>query len=48
MRDQIVFDLAFKYQVPILMVLSGGYLKENASVIAASVNNIYKKFGLPC
>jgi histone deacetylase 11 len=48
MRDQIVFDLAFKYQVPILMVLSGGYLKKNASVIAASVNNIYKKFGLPC
>jgi len=47
LRDQMVFDMAFQAKIPILMLLSGGYLRENAPCIAASINNIYKKFGLP-
>lgn len=46
-RDQLVFELAFKYKIPILMVQSGGYLQENAPCIAASIHNLFKKFGLP-
>lgn len=44
-RDQFVFKQAQLKQIPILMVLSGGYTKQSADVIATSiinVTNLYK------
>lgn len=41
-RDEIVFTFAQKYQVPIVMVLSGGYTQESAAVIGKSILNILK------
>jgi len=32
--------------VPVLMVLSGGYQKSNAEVIARSITNLREKFNL--
>lgn len=37
-------DLALKNNVPVAMLLSGGYQKSNAGVIAESINNLYNKF----
>lgn len=45
-RDEIVFDAAFSRKLPIVMVLSGGYQKSNAFVIALSIANLKKKFKL--
>jgi len=45
-RDEFVFSLAFENKIPILMVLSGGYQKSNAQVIADSIANLGKKFKL--
>ncbi len=45
-RDEIVFQLAYEKSIPILMVLSGGYQKINALVIADSIENLIKKFNL--
>jgi len=39
-RDTIVFSLAQKYNIPILMVLSGGYSKQSGLIIGKSVVNI--------
>jgi histone deacetylase 11 len=41
MRDQMVFESAFKHNVPIVMLLSGGYQKSNAEVIANSIENLW-------
>jgi len=43
-RDEFVFDNAFKRNIPIVMVLSGGYQQNNARVIADSIINLDKKF----
>ncbi|KAF6216836.1 hypothetical protein GE061_001186 [Apolygus lucorum] len=40
-RDQIVFMKARERSVPIVMLTSGGYLKESAQVIADSIVNLY-------
>jgi histone deacetylase 11 len=41
-RDEMVFSKALSEKVPIVMLLSGGYQKENAAVIAKSIHNILK------
>jgi len=43
-RDHIVFEEATKRSIPIVMVLSGGYTKESASIIGASLENIINNF----
>ena len=40
LRDETVFEECFKAKVPIVMVLSGGYQKTNAPVIADSIQNL--------
>jgi len=45
-RDEYVFRLATENKIPVLMVLSGGYQKSNAQVIADSIENLGKKFHL--
>lgn len=39
-RDLFVFSLAKKENIPLCMVLSGGYSKESAGIIADSIKNI--------
>lgn len=39
-RDEIIFELGLKYNVPVTMVLSGGYQMNNARIIANSITNI--------
>jgi histone deacetylase 11 len=41
-RDELVFQLAKEHNIPILMVLSGGYTKMSASIIGQSIENIIK------
>jgi acetoin utilization deacetylase AcuC-like enzyme len=44
-RDELMFEYALKtYNVPIVMVLSGGYQMSNAPVIADSIENILNMF----
>lgn len=43
-RDEIVFRNCLQNNIPIMMVLSGGYQRDNAEVIAKSVKNLYEKF----
>ena len=46
-RDEVVFRHCYeRNKVPVVMVLSGGYLKENAPVIANSIRNLQQVFGL--
>lgn len=42
-RDELVARFGQKNQIPVLMVLSGGYQKSNAKVIAESLANILGK-----
>ena len=39
-RDEIVFRLAFERNIPIVMVLSGGYTKNSTALIGESIVNI--------
>jgi histone deacetylase 11 len=39
-RDEIVFSNAKDRGIPILMLLSGGYTKASASIIADSIENL--------
>ena len=41
-RDSFVFNIALKSQIPILMVLSGGYSKQSADIISDSIEKIVK------
>ncbi|MBX2834588.1 MAG: histone deacetylase [Micavibrio sp.] len=45
-RDELVFKYAFDHKIPIVMLLSGGYQKSNASIIAKSITNLNEKYGL--
>jgi histone deacetylase 11 len=45
-RDEMVFEMCIKNNVPIVMVLSGGYSKENARVITNSIENMMTKLDL--
>jgi len=42
-RDELVFQNCIENQVPICMLLSGGYQKQNADVISASILSMYSK-----
>ena len=42
-RDETVFRWARSRNSPITMVLSGGYQRSNAEVIANSLNNLHQK-----
>ncbi|XP_067616723.1 histone deacetylase 11 isoform X2 [Eurosta solidaginis] len=42
-RDQIVFATCREQRIPIVMLLSGGYLKSSAKVIAESIVNLKAK-----
>lgn len=39
-RDEIVFSTAKERGIPVLMLLSGGYTKSSASIIADSIENL--------
>jgi len=46
-RDEMVFELCLEtFNVPVVMLLSGGYQKSNAPNIAESIENIVAKFSL--
>lgn len=45
-RDEMVFQAAADAGVPICMVLSGGYARNNYRVVAASLANLLRKFRL--
>jgi histone deacetylase 11 len=45
-RDEIVFQAALESKVPVAMVLSGGYARNNAAVVSASLLNLIRRFGL--
>ena len=45
-RDEIVFKYGRKRNIPMLMLLSGGYQKNNAEVIAKSIFNLDNKFNI--
>lgn len=42
-RDEFVWKLARARRIPILMLLSGGYHKDSAGIIARSILNLWKK-----
>lgn len=46
-RDQFVVGQAYFMAIPILMVLSGGYTKESADIIADSIKNIVSNVVCP-
>ncbi|KAI2803118.1 Histone deacetylase 11 [Blomia tropicalis] len=41
-RDEMVFMFAQHYNIPILMLLSGGYQRSNAQIIADSILNLFE------
>ena len=45
-RDQQVWQYAADRGVPICMLLSGGYARQSAAVIAQSLANLFRMFGL--
>eukprot|EP00698_Gefionella_okellyi_P006878 TRINITY_DN1660_c0_g1_i1.p1 TRINITY_DN1660_c0_g1~~TRINITY_DN1660_c0_g1_i1.p1 ORF type:complete len:288 (+),score=44.67 TRINITY_DN1660_c0_g1_i1:236-1099(+) len=45
-RDEIVFREAMARNIPIVMLLSGGYQRSNAEVIAKSIDNLRTSLGL--
>lgn len=45
-RDQMVFGRCLERKIPVVYLLSGGYQKNNAAIIADSVHELHKKFGL--
>eukprot|EP01088_Endostelium_zonatum_P013876 TRINITY_DN287_c0_g3_i1.p1 TRINITY_DN287_c0_g3~~TRINITY_DN287_c0_g3_i1.p1 ORF type:complete len:297 (+),score=74.62 TRINITY_DN287_c0_g3_i1:418-1308(+) len=45
-RDELVWNAAISRNNPIVMVLSGGYQKTNAKIIADSIENLVGKFTL--
>lgn len=42
-RDEFVFATCRSRRIPIVMLLSGGYLKASAKVIADSILNLKQK-----
>jgi histone deacetylase 11 len=42
-RDEFVFVQALQHNIPIVMVLSGGYTKESARIISKSIKNLITK-----
>lgn len=46
-RDEFVFKTAIDQNIPIVMLLSGGYLRSSARVIADSITNLSEKGLMP-
>jgi histone deacetylase 11 len=44
-RDDLIIDMCVKNSKPVVMLLSGGYQKANAEIIADSISNLIKKYG---
>jgi histone deacetylase 11 len=42
-RDEIVFGLTLERNIPILMLLSGGYTRKSTALIGESIENLLKK-----
>ncbi|XP_041348095.1 histone deacetylase 11-like isoform X2 [Gigantopelta aegis] len=47
-RDEMVFEKVRKRNIPILMITSGGYLRESARIIADSILNLKQKQLISC
>ena len=45
-RDNMIFKKALSQNIPIVMLLSGGYQKNNASLIASSIENLLQNHDL--
>ena len=45
-RDVLVFEKARARDIPVVMLLSGGYQQSNAKVIAESILNLHARFDL--
>lgn len=45
-RDEMVFAYAFENKAPVTMLFGGGYLPEDAGIIADSIENLDRKFRL--
>lgn len=45
-RDEMVFKYALDRQIPIAMLFGGGYQPENAALIADSIENLDRTYGL--
>jgi len=43
-RDEEVVGMCVRRNVPVTMLLSGGYQKINAEIIADSIQNMMEKF----
>ena len=43
MRDKIMFDNAQKYNIPIVMLLAGGYHKDGGKIMGESLEEILKE-----
>ena len=43
-RDEFVFGLARNRQIPIAMLLSGGYTQQSVQVICKSLKNVVNNF----
>lgn len=41
-RDEIVFQACFENDIPVLMLLSGGYTPESAGIVSRSIENLLK------
>lgn len=44
-RDEYVVNLGVNHRIPVVMLLSGGYQKTNAAVIAESIKNLTERYG---
>ena len=45
-RDQRVFEVSRKHNVPVVMLLAGGYQQNNAQIITDSIQNLSQQFSL--
>ena len=43
MRDKIMFENAKKHNIPIVMLLAGGYHKDGGEIIGESLEEILKE-----
>lgn len=43
-RDEVVIQMSVRRNIPVVMLLSGGYQKINADIIADSVQNLLSKY----
>lgn len=44
-RDEAMIEMCVRRKVPVVMIMSGGYQKINAEIIATSIENLLSKFG---